>query len=147
MVQKIMPTLILIAVAGLFLTVITSAALSDSQVLPLNGAITTVNVDAYTNAACTIPCTALSVGSVAPGSSVTQTIYIKNSGTVPVTLTMAVSGWNPSNAGSYLTLSWNRQNYVLSSGGVVDVTLTLTAGANVGSLTSFSCNVTITGTQ
>ena len=147
MASKITPTIVVLAVAGLFLTVITSAALSDSTLIPLNGTITTVNVDAYTDAACTIPCTSLNAGNIAPGSTVTQTIYIKNNGTVPVTLTMAVSNWNPTTASSYLTLSWNRQNYVLNAGLSVQANLTLTAAPSTGSLTTFSCTVTITGTN
>ena len=147
MVSKITPTLVVIAIAGLFLTVITSAALSDSDMFALNGTISTAGVDAYTDAACTIPATALNVGNLAPGSAVTQTIYIKNNGTIPVTLSMAPSNWNPTTASSYLTLSWNRGSYVLASGGSVQATLTLTAAASTGSLTTFSCTVTITGTE
>jgi hypothetical protein len=136
-----------IALAGLMITLAATAALSDSQTVPLSGTITTVNVDAYTDSACTIPCTSLSVGNVAPGSTVTQTIYIKNAGTVPMTLTMTVSNWSPSNANTYLTLSWNRQSTVLAAGASTPATLTLTVASNTGSLTTFSCSVTITGTE
>ena len=136
-----------IAVVALLLTVIAAGALTDSVTVPLAGSITAVNVDVYSDAGCTVPCTSLNVGSLAPGASATQTIYVKNNGTVPETLSMAVAGWNPSNAGSYLTLSWNRVGYVLNAGSSVQATLTLTAAANTGSLTTFSCNVTITGTQ
>ena len=137
----------IIAIAGTLITVAALAALSASRTVPLSGTITAVNVEAYQDSACTIPCTALNVGIVNPGSIVTQTVYIKNTGTVPVTLTMATSNWSPGNAGSYLTLSWNRQNYVLNAGLSIQSTLTLTAASDTGSLTTFSCSVTITGTQ
>jgi hypothetical protein len=136
-----------IALAGLMITLTAIAVLSDSQTVPLSGTITTVNVDAYTDSACTNPCTSLAVGNVSPGSTVTQTIYIKNAGTVPMTLTMAASNWSPSNANTYLTLTWNRQNTVLAAGSSTPATLTLTVASNTGSLTTFSCSVTITGTQ
>ena len=136
-----------IALAGLLLTVIAAGALTDSSTVPLNGAITGVNVELYTDPYCTVPCTSLSAGTVAPGASVTQSLYVKNTGTVAMTLSMAVSAWNPSNAGSYLTVSWNRVGYVLAANSSVQATLTLTAAANTGTLTTFSCNVTITGTQ
>ena len=145
--HKFAPAIIVIAITALLVTVTTLGALSDSQNLPLSGSITTVNVDAYTDSACTIPCTALNVGTVSPGSTVTQTIYIKNSGTVPVILTMNATGWSPSNAGSYLTVSWNRQSYVLNAGISVGAALTLTVASNTGTLAGFSCTVTITGTQ
>jgi len=140
-------TVVAIAITGIIITITTIAALSASRTFPLNGTINTVNVEAYTNSACTIPCTALDVGNVNPGSTVTQRIYIKNSGTIPVTLTMATSNWNPTNAGSYLTLSWNRQNTVLNAGASVSATLTLTVASDTGSLEAFSCSVTITGTE
>jgi len=146
--QKIAtPAIVIIAITGLLVTMTTLGALSDSMNLSLSGAITTVNVDAYTDSACTVPCTALNVGAVTPGSSVTRTIYIKNSGTVPVTLTMGTSGWSPSNAGSYVTVSWDCQNDILAAGGSTPAVLTVAAASNVGSLTAFGCTVTITGAQ
>jgi len=148
MAQKIAtPAIVIIAITGLLVTMTTLGALSDSLNMSLSGTVTTVNVEAYTDSACTIPCTALNVGTVSPGSTVTQTIYIKNSGTVPVILTMNATGWSPSNAGSYLTVSWNRQSYVLNAGISVGAALTLTAASNTGTLAGFGCTVTITGTQ
>ena len=141
------PAIIAVAIVGMLLTMVTTAALSDSQILPFSGTISTVNVEAYTDSACTIPATTLNVGSVSPGSTVTQTVYIKNTGTIPMTLTMTTSSWSPTNAGSYLTLSWNRQNYLLNAGQSVQATITLNVAANTGTLATFSCSVTITGTQ
>jgi hypothetical protein len=138
---------IAVALAGVLITLTAIAALSDSTTVPFSGTISTINVEAYTDSACTVPCTSLSVGTVAPGSTVTQTIYIKNAGTLAMNLTMAVSNWSPTNANSYLTLTWNRQNTVLAAGQSTPATLTLVAASNTGSLTTFSCSVTITGTQ
>lgn len=139
--------IVAIATVVMLTTLTTLAALSTSKTIPASGTITAVNVELYSDAACTQPCTALSFGTLDPGSTSTQDVYIKNTGTVPVTLSMAVNNWNPSNAGSYLTLSWNRGNYVLNSGLSVQATLTLTAASNTGTLTTFSCSVTITGAQ
>ena len=139
--------IIALAIVGVALTVSTAALLSTSQIVPLNGSITAVNLALYTDSGLTTPCTALNSGMVSPGGTSTQTVYVKNIGTVPETLTMSVNGWIPANAGSYLTLSWDRQNYVLNAGQSVQATLTLTAASNTGSLTTFSCNVTFTGTQ
>lgn len=136
-----------IAITGILVTLGAIAALSDSQTVPVNGTVTAVDVEAYTDSACAIPCTILNVGTVAPGSTVTQIVYIKNAGTVPMTLTMIASNWNPTNADDYLTITWNRQNTVLAAGQSTPATLTLTATADTGSLTTFSCSITITGTQ
>jgi hypothetical protein len=138
---------IAIAIIGIFLTATTAAVLSTNQTIPLNGTITAVNLGVYTDSACTQTVTALNVGTISPGGAATQTVYVKNTGNIPETLTMTATNWSPANAPTYLTLTWNRQNTVLNSGASIQATLTITAAANTGSLTTFSCDVTLTGTQ
>lgn len=140
-------TVIALTIAALALTLTTAALISINQTVPLSGTINAVNLGIYSDSACTIPVTALNVGALNPGSSATQTIYIKNTGNVPETLTMTINNWNPTNANTYLTLTWNRQNTILNAGATIQATLTLTATSNTGSLTNFSCDVTLTGTQ
>jgi hypothetical protein len=137
-----------LALTGITLTVVVLAALSASTTVPLNGTInTSANIEAYSDVACTQPVTALNVGNVDPGSTVSRTIYIKNTGNIPLTLTMAASGWSPTGANAYLTLSWNRQDDVLGAGDSVSATFELTVASDTGSLTTFSCSITITGTE
>ena len=138
---------IALTITALALTLTTAAVLSTNQTVPLNGTITAVNLGVYSDSACTQTVTALNVGTLNPGGTATQTVYIKNTGNIPETLTMTTNNWNPTNASTYLTLSWNRQNTVLNAGASIQATLTLTAASNTGSLTTFSCNVTLTGTQ
>ena len=102
-----------IALAAVLLTITTMAALSASRNVDLSGTIVTVNVGVYSDAACSQPCSAIDVGALSPGNTFTQKIYVKNTGTVPVTLSMSTSNWNPVLASNYLTLNWNLQNYVL----------------------------------
>jgi hypothetical protein len=112
-----------------------------------NGTINTINLGVYSDSDCTQVVTALNVGTLNPGGTATQTVYIKNTGKVAETLTMTTNNWTPTNANTRLTLSWNRQNTVLNAGESIQATLTLTAASNTGSLTTFSCDVTLTGTQ
>ena len=142
-----MGTIIAIAVTGLFLTMISAGALSSSQLVPSGGTITAVNVGVYTNSACTTNCTSINWGTLAPGTSVTITVFVKNTGTVPVKLSMTKTNWAPSNAGTYLTVTWNREGYSLAAGNSVSATFTLTASASAGALTTFSFDLVITGTQ
>jgi hypothetical protein len=139
--------IIALAITGILLTVTTAALLSASQTVPLSGTINAVNLGVYSDSACTQTCTALTVGNLNPGGTTTQTVYIKNTGNVPETLTMTPNNWNPTNANSSLTFTWNRQNTVLNAGVSTQATLTLTAASNTGSLTNFSFNVIFTGTQ
>ena len=140
-------SIIALIVVSAVLTATTLAVLSANKTVPYNGSIATVNLAAYSDSACTIPVTSLNAGTLSPGGTSTQTIYILNTGTVSETLTMTVNNWSPANANNYLTLTWNRQNTVLSAGQSTPATLTLTAASNTGSLTTFSCDVTLTGTQ
>ena len=141
--------LIAIVVTGVLLTVATLGAVTTFQNVPSSGSVVTaVDLDLYSDAGLTQSLSSISWGNLAPGSTNTRTIYIKNSGNVPETLTMATSAWNPSNATSVLTCSWNLgSSTVLNASASTPAILTLTVAANPGSLTNFSFNITITGTQ
>jgi hypothetical protein len=140
-------TVIAVALTGLFLTMITAGALVASQTVQSGGTITAVNVGVYSDSGCTQNCTSIDWGTLAPTNSTTRTIYVKNTGTIPVTLSMTTVNWVPSNANTYLALTWNRQNYALAAGSSVSATLTLTASASAGNITTFSFDIVITGTQ
>ncbi len=142
-----MGAIIAVAVTGLFLTMVTAGVLTVNQTVPSGGTITAINIGVYTDSACTVNCTSIDWGTIAPGGSATKTVYIKNTGTVPVTLSMVALSWVPSNANTYLTFTWNRANFVLAAGSSVAATLTLTVSASAGSITTFSFNIVITGTQ
>ena len=115
--------------------------------MPSTGTITAVNVGVYSDSQCTQNCTNISWGNVSPGETATQTVYVKNTGNVPVTLTMTTTGWSPSNANSYLTLTWNQENTVLNAGQSISATLTLAVASSTGSLTDFSFTIILTGTE
>jgi hypothetical protein len=138
---------IAIAATGLFMTLLTTGLLMSSQTLQSNGTVTAVNVGVYSDSGCTQNCTSIEWGTIAPGNSSTRTIYIKNIGTIPMTLSMTTGSWVPSNANTYISLSWNRGGTVLSAGQSISATLTLSASSSAGNITSFSFNMTITGTE
>jgi hypothetical protein len=139
---------IAVAVTGLFLTMVTAGVLTSSQTVMSQGTVmSAVNVGVYTNSQCTTNCTNIDWGTLSPGTSTTRTVYIKNTGSLPVTLSIGATNWVPSTASSYLSLTWNRGNYVLAVGSSVSATLTLTASTSAGSITNFSFDIVITGTQ
>lgn len=141
-----MGAIIAIAVTGIFLTVVSAGVLTSSQSVTSSGTITAVNVGVYTDIACTTSCSSIDWGTLLPGNSTTRIVYVKNTGTVPVTLSVSTANWTPSNANTYLTLTWDRVNYVLAPSTSVQATLTLTASSSAGSITSFNFNIVITGT-
>jgi len=138
--------IIALTATGIFLSLVT-AGLIATQTVPSNGTISAVNIGVYSDSQCTQNCTNVSWGTIPPGTTPTQTVYVKNTGNTPVTLTMTTGNWTPINANTYLTLTWNRQNIVLNAGQSTSATLTLAAAADTGSLINFSFNVIITGTE
>ena len=138
---------IAIAATGLFMTLLTTGLLMSSQTLQSNGTVTAVNVGVYSDSGCTQNCTSIDWGSIAPGNSSTRTIYVKNIGTIPMTLSMTTGSWVPPNANTYISLSWNQGGAVLTAGQSTTATLTLSASSDAGNITSFSFNIIITGTE
>jgi hypothetical protein len=135
-----------IVVVGLVLTVTTAGLLSVSQSVSSSGTITAVNVGVYSDSSCTQTLTSIDWGTISPGGSVTTTIYVKNTGNAPITLSMTKTNWNPASADGPITLTWNRENAVLSVGQSTAATLTLSVSYSISGITTFSVNIVITGT-
>ena len=138
-------TVVAIAVMGLMVSAL--GALVATRTVTNSGSVTAVGVGVYSDSGCTTALSAISWGTVNPGDVKTYTMYVKNTGNVPVKLNMTVSNWNPSSASSYITLTWNQEKYVLPAGQVVPAVLTLSVSSSVSGVTSFSFDITITGTQ
>ncbi len=138
---------IAIALTGLFLTILTAGLLTSSQTVPSTGNISSIGVGVFTDSTCALNCTGINWGNLAPGTSVSRAVYIKNTGSVPVTLSMTTSSWSPAAANGYLSLTWDRSNYVLAAGNSVSAIVTLTASSSAGSISSFGFNIVFTGTQ
>lgn len=129
-----------------FLTVTTAGLLSINQTIPSSGAVTAVNVGVYSNSACTQNLTSINWGTISPNSSVTQTIYVKNTGNTQITLGMTKANWNPPSANGPITLTWDREGTKLNAGQVSTATLTLSISPSISSITNFDVDVVITGT-
>jgi hypothetical protein len=143
--QKLPKTAIIALTITLVLIALTTTAAAQNQAPKRT--ITTINLGIYTDSACTKAKTTLNFGTLNPGSTTTQTIYIKNTGNVAETLKMTTNNWTPTNAPTSLTLTWNRQNTVLKAGQSIQATLTLKAASNTGTIKNFSLNVVFSGTQ
>jgi len=134
-----------IAVMGLMVSAL--GALVATRTISNSGSVTAVGVGVYSDSGCTTALSAISWGTVNPGDVKTYTVYVKNTGNVPVKLNMTVSNWNPSSASSYITLTWNQEKSTLTATQVVSAVLTLSVSSSVSGVTSFSFDITITGTQ
>jgi uncharacterized repeat protein (TIGR01451 family) len=113
---------------------------------PSSTPIAAPNVGVYSDSACTTNKTSITWASVAAGETATQTVYVKNTGTAPMTLNLAVTNWTPSAASNYITITWNRQGTQLAAGQSIAATLTLTVSSSITGITNYSNTITISGT-
>jgi hypothetical protein len=88
---------------GVLMAVPSLYGIQTSFFVPTHGSISMVKL--YWDANCTTEVTQVYWGSIVPGSTVNQTIYIKNFADVPVNVTLTPTNWNPIEAADYLTFS------------------------------------------
>ena len=120
--------------------------LSSTLSLNSSGSLKTVNIKAYSDSGCTTPLTSIDWGTVESGQTVSRTVYLKNEGTAAVTVSMSVSGWNPSGASAYINISWNREGTIISPSQVVQASMTCSVVSGASGISTFSVNIVITGT-
>jgi hypothetical protein len=135
-----------IAMTGIVVSVLAASLLMAYQRVPNAGNVKAVGVGVYRDSDCTSNVTSIDWGFLEPGATANVTVYIKNEGNIPVVLNMATDNWYPTSASDKITLSWNRESYVLNSGSVQAV-LTLSVSPNIEGVTSFSFDIIITGTE
>jgi len=147
--RKIILAISVLITIAIVLTASTYAALSTNQNLSTTGEVNvSANLGLYSNSECTTATNSISWGTLVPGGSTTQTVYIKNtSNGVSLSLNMATTNWNPTSANGPITITWNRENTILSPGQATAATITLTVEPNISNVTNFSVQISITGTQ
>jgi hypothetical protein len=146
-IQKISTgAIIAIVMVGIVLTVTTAGLISVSQSVSSSGSVTAINVGVYSDSSCTQNLTTIDWGTVAPGNSVTKTIYVKNTGNSDITLSMTKNSWNPTSANGPITVTWNKESTTLSAGASAAAIITLSVSSSISGITTFSVNIVITGT-
>jgi hypothetical protein len=104
-----------------------------------------IEIDVYSNSACTQVISNVVWGDIEIGNSVSQTIYVKNSGDDGVILSLSTENWSPVDGTSYLQLSWDYDGNTISSGEVKGIILTLSVASSVSGFDTFSFDIVITG--
>ena len=138
--------IIALATTGIFLTLVTAGIIA-TQTISSDGTITTVNIGVFSNSDCIENCTEISWGSLFPSNSTSKIVYVKNTGNVPITLSMTANSWVPTNADDYLTLEWDQEGSVLNVGDSVAANIILTAAEFTGDLQNFTVDIVIAGAE
>lgn len=123
------------------------ALLLVPKAVPNAGAVTGVGVDVFWDFDCTNAATSISWGTIEPGGTRSQTVYIRNNEPVAVTLSIDYGNWSPAGASSYITPSWNCTDYNLNSGSVATALLSLAVSPYASGITDFMFDMTITGAE
>ncbi len=130
-------TLVLAAIGPMVSTALSNRTVSNA------GSVRAIGVEVYWDQACTNSVSSINWGIVDPGASKNSTVYVRNTGNTPITLTMTTSNWNPSNASTYIALTSNYAGQSIGENGVVQVTFTLSVSPSITGITSFSFDITI----
>jgi len=141
--------IIVLMVLAISLTLTTYAALTTSQTVSSAGGINvSANLSVYSDSAFQNNLTSINWGTPTPGTNVTKTIYIKNTGAgVSLALSMSTSSWNPSNANGPISLTWDQEGKRLNPGQSTMAQITLAVSPTIVDITSFNVQISITGTQ
>jgi len=111
--------------------------------VPSRGSVKSTTVGIYWDQALTNPVSSVDWGTLDPGSSVNRTMLIQNEGNTDAALSIGTSNWNPSDASSYITLSWDYGGQTLNANQVVQMKLTLFVSVSTTGITDFSFDITI----
>ena len=112
-----------------------------------SGVVSSANMGVYQESQCINALSSINWGTISPGGTATYTIYVKNTGTVALTLTFTTGSWSPTGASTYFTLTWSYTGSQINTNAVVPITFTLSLTQSVTGITNFQFQITITGTQ
>jgi hypothetical protein len=101
-------------------------------------------LEIFTDSSCTQKLTSFSWGLLSAGSSATQTIYVKNSGSTNLMLSISTSNWSPSFANGPITLTWSGEKTLLPNQ-MAPITLKINVGSNATNIAAFNFNIKIVG--
>jgi len=107
----------------------------------------TVRVGVYAYSNCTAPVTEIDWGTLSPGDVGTRTVYVRNEGDTPVSLTLSTANWNPSQAPQYISLRWNYTGQLIPVSRVTCVAFSLLVSSTLTrdkGITDFSFEIVIT---
>jgi hypothetical protein len=146
--QKIHISIILVIATLVTVSALVSGLLIASQTIPNTGNVKAVGVGVYSDSGCSQEVLSIPWGTLDPGETSHETVYICNDGNVAVVLTMTTENWDPSSASSHITLSWNlEEGYVLDPEESVETVLTLSVSSSISGVESFTFDIVITGTE
>jgi hypothetical protein len=121
------------------------ALTSVSVYLSSVGTVKAVGVSVYWDSGCSQAVSSIDWGLADPGSVKNVTVYVKNEGNAPITLSLQTSNWNPAEAADYISLSWDYNGQTIDLHQVIGVTLSLSISSIIEGITTFSFDIVVVG--
>jgi hypothetical protein len=136
----------------IFITIMAGVHLIYGGLTPVTsisntGVIASANLQIYWENQCVNAVTSVNWGYIEIGKDTNVTVFVKNTGTVPLTLSLMTSNWNPMDLGTYCTLAWDYSGDKIETNSVMPVILILKVSPDTQEVTNFQFQITITGTQ
>jgi hypothetical protein len=136
-------TLMLLCV---FVAALAAQTMTFQRNLSNSATVTVIGLGVYWDSACTSSVTSIAWGSIAPGTSADEYVYIRNEGTGTVTISMTYGNFTPAAAAPYMTLTWNCSGYSLARSAVAGAKFTLTVASGATGITDFGFSIVLQAT-
>jgi hypothetical protein len=120
---------------------------SESAVVEGPGEVKAIGIGVYMDKNCYHHVTSVDWGLIEPGSTIDINVFVRNEGNTSATLSISTSNWNPSEATSFVHLSWNYTGEIVEESRVLPVTLSLNVDADIEEIWVISFDVNIEGSQ
>jgi len=137
--------LVLAFVLGVAFTFTALSMMQSTWHVSSHASLKALGVEVYWNPDQTAPVTSINWGILEPGDTKNVTVYIVNTGNVPNTLSISTGNWQPAGAADFITLTWNYNGSFLAVAETRQVILSLHTSPNITGITTFSFDITITG--
>ena len=131
--------------SGLIIVSVSSVYQTSSTISSV-GTFKAIGIGVYWDTQSTKRVDKLDWGLLAAGSQKSFTVYVKNEGALPLTLSVSTSNWDPQVASNFLTLNWNYNGQAVTGGKTLPVVITLTVSDGVSGVDTFNFDVTAVGT-
>jgi hypothetical protein len=105
----------------------------------------TIEIDIYSDAACTQLINSINWGEIEVGGSVDKDIYVKNNGDQRVYLSLLTQNWTPSEAADDMQLLWDYDDSRINPDEEIKITLTLAVSSNIQGIDTFTFDIVLVG--
>lgn len=137
--------LLTVMVTAVTAVILASGLLFETKTINNQGNVNSNGVGIYWENTCVNKITTIDWGYLEVGSTQTVTVYIRNEGVDTITLNMSDDNWYPSLADSYLSVDWNSEGSQVEPDSILAAIFTLSVSSNTTTISSFSFDITITG--